>query len=192
VDVDGWVDFHHSGGTVVRRPAFWDGGTINRVRFAPPLSGQWEWEAAPGLSPAAGRLAAGPPLSRPPHRALTRGFVTAHRRGFRHADGSPAFFVIDTAWAMPWRATVDDVAFYAADRRAKGFNAVLLMTVMPDMNARGPVGRNVDEGFEVGFHDLPRGRLTRLNVDYFRYFDRIVDVLVEHGITPVLQPVFHG
>ena len=142
---------------------------------------------------AGGRLTAVPPVGDHPHRALTRGFVAnTRRRGFCHADGSPAFFVFDTAWAMPWRATVDDVEMYAADRQAKGFNAVLMMSVQPDMNARGPVGRNIDEGFEVGFQDLPDGRLTRINVAYFQYLDQIVDVLVDHGITPVLQPVFHG
>ncbi len=196
LDVDAWVGFRHSEGEELRRPVFWDGGTTYRVRFASTQpSGEWQWhvEGVP-LSPGAGRLSAEPPVAEPPHRALTRGFVRAHprRRAFVHADGSPAFFVLDTAWAMPWRATVDDVAVYAADRRAKGFNAVLLMSVQPDMNARGPVGRNVDEGFEVGFLDLPDGRLTRLNVPYFQYLDRIVDVLVGHGITPILQPVFHG
>src|SRR5215208_3288776 len=97
------------------------------------------------------------PVQDHPHRALTRGFTTAHRSGrsFCYADGSPAFWVFDTAWAMPFRATLDDVAVYAADRQAKGFNAALLMSVQPDMKARGPVGRNIDEGFEIGFHDLP-------------------------------------
>jgi hypothetical protein len=69
---------------------------------------------------------------------------------------------------------------------------VFLMTVQPDMNARGPVGRNVDEGFEIGFHDLAEGRLTKINVEYFQYFDKIIDALLDHGITAVLQPVFHG
>src|SRR4029453_8897955 len=59
-------------------------------------------------------------------------------------------------------------------------------------NAGGPVGRNVDEGFEIGFQDLVEGRLTKINVDYFQYFDKIIDTLINHGITPVLQPVFHG
>ena len=93
---------------------------------------------------------------------------------------------------MPFRATVEDVVEYAADRQSKGFNAVLLMSVQPDMNARGPVGRNVDEGFEIGFHDLSEGRLTKINVEYFQYLEKIIDVLINHGITPVLQPVFHG
>jgi hypothetical protein len=200
LNVDAWVDFRHAGGQEVRRPVFWDGGTCYRVRFASPQpDGEWRWEvhtARPDhqLSPAEGRLTAVAPPGDHPHRALTRGLVTAHpgRRTFRYADGSPAFFVFDTAWAMPWRATVADVEEYAADRQAKGFTAVLMMSVQPDMNAHGPAGRNIDEGFEVGFADLPDGRLTRINVDYFRYFDAIAGVLVDHGITPVWQPVFHG
>ena len=113
-------------------------------------------------------------------------------RSFWYADGSPAFFVFDTAWAMPFRARVSDVETYASDRQAKGFNAVFLMSVQPDMNARGPVGRNLDEGFEIGFHDLAEGRLNKINVEYFQYFDKIINSLIDHGITPVLQPVFHG
>ena len=62
--------------------------------------------------------------------------------------------------------------------------------MQPDMKATGPRGRNIDEGFEVGFEDLPEGRLTKINVEYFRYLDQILAVLVEHGLTPVLQPVF--
>jgi hypothetical protein len=68
----------------------------------------------------------------------------------------------------------------------------LLMTIQPDIRARGPRGRNIDEGFEVGFEDLPDGRLTQINVEYFSYVDRILAVLVEHGLTPVLVSVFHG
>ena len=163
--VDAWVIFRHAGGQEVRRPVFWDGGTCYRVRFASPRpDGEWRWEvhtARPDhrLSPPEGRLTAVPPPGDHPHRALNRGLVSVHpgHRTFRYADGSPAFFVFDTAWAMPWRATVDDVEEYAADRQAKGFNAVLMMSVQPDMNARGPAGRNVDEGFEVGFARPARG-----------------------------------
>ena len=31
-EVDAWVIFTHDSGRVVRRPAFWDGGTTYRVR----------------------------------------------------------------------------------------------------------------------------------------------------------------
>jgi hypothetical protein len=113
-------------------------------------------------------------------------------RSAARSDGTSEVLIADTAWAMPWRATISDVEHYAADRQSKGFNAVLLMTVQPDMEAVGPRGRNVDQGFDVGFHDLPAGHLNDINVEYFRYLDRIVSVLLEHQITPVLQPVFHG
>ncbi len=93
---------------------------------------------------------------------------------------------------MPFPATVDDVITYAADRQAKHFNGVLLMTIQPDMKAHGPRGRNVDDGFENGFDDLSEGRLTKINVEYCQYLDKISEVLIDHGITPMLPPVFHG
>jgi hypothetical protein len=113
-------------------------------------------------------------------------------RSLVHPDDAPALLIADTAWALPWRATPDQVAVYAKDRQAKGFNATLLMTVQPDMRATGPRDRTADEGFDVGFEDLPKGHLTRLNPDYFRRFDVLVEILRAHGIAPVLQPVFFG
>jgi hypothetical protein len=144
-DVDAWVIFTHDSGRQLRRPVYWDGGATYRVRFASTQpQGEWQWRvhtARPDhdFTPALGTLIAGPPAPDHPHRALTRGFVGAHPSGrsFWYADRSPAFLVFDTAWALPFRATVEDVAIYAVDRQSKGFNAVFLMTVQPDMNARG-------------------------------------------------------
>ncbi|HEX8488857.1 MAG TPA: DUF4038 domain-containing protein [Propionibacteriaceae bacterium] len=197
VEADPWVDFIHSSGEVISRPAFWDGDQRWSVRFASTRpEGSWTWRLrdGAGFPEVTGTLEAAPADADAEHPALRHGFarLATSRRGLAHADGTPALVVADTAWALPWRATLDDVHRYADDRRAKGFNAVLLMTVQPDMRALGPRGRNVDEGFEVGFEDLPQGRLTQPDPDYFRYLDEIVAVLVASGITPVLQPVFHG
>jgi hypothetical protein len=194
LDVDAWATFRHPEGHELRRPLYWDAGGSYRIRFASPVpSGQWEWEIGDDrFEPRRGTLTATSGDPDHPHRALRHGFVTAAGRAFRHADGTPAFLVVDTAWALPWRATVDEAVIYADDRQAKGFTAALLMSLQPDMDARGPRSRTLDEGFDVAFEDLPSGRLTRLNVGYFRYLDRLVEVLVRHGITPVWQPVFHG
>ena len=81
---------------------------------------------------------------------------------------------------------------YAADRQAKGFNAALLMSVQPVMNARGPRDRTQDEGFAVGFEDPADGYLNELKVDYVQYLDGLFALLVEHEIVPVPQSVFHG
>ena len=158
LDLELVVDFVHESGETVTRPAFWDGGRTWRVRFASPRpEGSWTWSVRGEfeVSPARGQLTSAP-AEPGGHPVYAHGFVTVapEARAGRHADGTPWLAVADTAWAMPWRAVVEDVATYAADRRDKGFNAVLLMTVQPDMRATGPRGRNVDEGFEVGFEDL--------------------------------------
>lgn len=198
-DLEVWAEFTHEGGTVLRRPAFWDGGRRWKVRFASPIStGRWVWRsfcsvADPGLAGQSGELLVelGPPTE---HRFCRRGFwrMSPGGRNLIHADGTSALLVADTAWALPWRATEEQCRVYAADRQAKGFNAALLMVVQPDRDARGPRDRTADQGFDVGFEDLPQGHLNELVPAYFQTLDRLLGILVEHEIVPVLQPVFMG
>lgn len=198
-DVEVWADFTHDDGTTLRRPAFWDGGRTWKIRFASPVAeGSWTWRSFAsvedvGLVGLAGEFVCEP---RPDsgHRFERHGFwrMSPGGRSLVHADNTPALLAADTAWALPWRATVEQCEIYAADRQAKGFNAVLLMSVQPDMHARGPRDRTADEGFDVGFEDLSDGHINQLNPAYFQYFDQLSAILVEHEIVPVLQPVFQG
>jgi hypothetical protein len=196
--VEVWADFTHDSGVSLRRPAFWDGGSIWRIRFAPPTGGGWTWSSSAsvddlGLNGQGGGFTVSAELSR--GNVFERhGFwrMSAGGRSLVHADGTPALLIADTAWALPWRATPEQLQIYADDRHAKGFNAVLLMSVQPDMRATGPRDRTADEGFDVGFEDLPAGHLNELVPDYFRYFDGLVDILRQYELVPVLQPVFFG
>ncbi|HEX8344166.1 MAG TPA: DUF4038 domain-containing protein [Actinoplanes sp.] len=194
--VDVWADFTHDDGSTVRRPGFHDGGRTWRIRFASPVGhGRWRWRTfsdVAGLGDVSGAVDIEPVPSDDPFRRHGFWRMSPGRRSLVHADGTPAVLVADTAWALPWRATEEQVRTYAQDRRAKGFNAVLLMSVQPDMRAVGPRERTADEGFDVAFEDLPTGRLNQLNPAYFQYLDRLLDVLRQHGIVPVLQPVFQG
>ena len=193
-----WADFVHTDGSRLRRPAFYDGNGTWRVRFASPLpAGSWSWRTGasvddPGLSGVTGRVdvVAGPGANRFERHGFWR--MSAGGRSLVHADGTPALLVADTAWALPFRATEADVARYAADRHGKGFNAALLMTLQPDMRARGSPDRQADEGFGVAFADLRDGRLTELDAGYFQTLDRLLAVLAAYEIVPVLQPVFQG
>src|SRR5215207_9618806 len=196
-DVGFWVDFVSDTGPTLRRLAFVDGDRTWRIRFAPPAAGRWRWRTSAsvedrGLRGVTGRLDVADESS--DNRFYHHGFrrMSPAARSLVHADGTPALLVADIAWALPWRASDDDVRYYAANRQAKGFNAALLMSLQPDMRARGPRERKADEGFDVAFEDLPRGRLTDLNVGYCESLDRILEILVAHEIVPVLQPVFHG
>ena len=198
-DVEVWADFRHENGDTLRRPAFWDGGRTWRVRFASPVAeGRWMWRSScsvedAGLARRSGEVncTAGPDTD---NRFYRHGFwrMSPGGRNLVHADGRPAVLAADTPWALPWRATEEQCRVYAADRQAKGFNAALLMSVQPDMHARGPRDRSADEGFDVGFEDLQDGHLNELNPAYFQTMDRLLAILVEHEIVPVLQPVFMG
>jgi len=197
-DIEVWADFTHENGRALRRPAFWDGGRTWKVRFAPPEEGSWQWRTFAaasdvGLADQRGAVVCEPgPVA--DHRFYKHGFwrMSSGRRNLVHADGRAAVLVGDTAWGLPWRATHEECEVYARDRQAKGFNAVLLMSVQPDMDARGPRDRSADEGFDVGFEDLASGHVNELNPAYFQYLDGLVDILVAHEIVPVFQPVFFG
>ena len=200
LEVEGWVDFVHSNGSRLRRPLYYDGDDCWRVRFSSTVdAGSWAWQVGTlhpehAMRPDQGILTAARPTPGQHHPGRLSGLlrVADSGRALCLADGTPLFLVIDTAWGMPWRATVADAEVYAADRSAKGFNAVLLMSVQPDMHAGGPLDRTADEGFDVGFWDLSDGHLNNINIDYFRYLDKLLEVLLAHGITPIMQPVFHG
>ena len=197
--VDVWADFVSETGERLRRPAFWDGERTWRIRFAAPRGGRrWTWStsasvADPGLAGLRGDLEVVPA---PPGGGAfaEHGFwcMSPGGRSLVHADGTPALLIADTAWALPWRATPQQVSVYTQDRQDKGFNATLLMTMQPDMRATGPRDRSADGGFDVAFEDLPAGHLTGLNPGYFQYFDALVEILRGHGVVPVLQPVFFG
>ncbi len=199
-EVDAWVDFVHDDGTKIRRPIFWDGARVFRVRFASPKSsGTWRWTASDrngdaGIQGKTGTLQAEANKDAAPTIFTAHGFwkIPPGGRNLIHADGTARLLCADTAWALPWRATPEQAEIYARDRSAKGFNAALLMTVQPDMKATGPRSRTEDLGFDVGFEDLPQGTLRQLNPAYFQTFDKLVATLVKHGIAPVYQPVFHG
>ncbi|MGF1484707.1 MAG: DUF4038 domain-containing protein [Opitutales bacterium] len=197
-DWEAWADFLHEDGTKLRRPLFWDGGWIWRCHFASPkASGRWRWTIASspedtGLT-GSGELQATPATgdSLFERHGLLR-MSAASPLNACHHDGYPFFVVADTPWALPWRATEAACRTYAARRQQQGFNAALLMTVQPDMEAEGPDDRTQPLGFDRGFTDLPQGRLTQLRPAYFQMMDRLMAILLKHGIVPIYQPVFHG
>jgi hypothetical protein len=197
-DVDMWAVFVNEKGDTLLRPGFWDGGQTWKVRFAPPDSGEkWSWTTYSsvndkGLTGKTGKLMSIAYSGE--NKMLKHGLLrmSPGKRNVVHADGKPFLVVGDTPWAIPFRATPEQVMIYAMDRQQKGFNTALLMSVQPDRYAEGPEARNTVMGFDRAFEDLSEGHLKKLKPDYFQTLDTLMQILVDHEIVPVYQPVFHG
>jgi len=198
-DVDVHAVFSGPDGRELRRPAFWDGGQNWKVRFASPLAdGVWEWQSFAsdssdsGLHGQKGKLRSASYIG--DNQLLRHGFLqmSAGSRNVVHADGTPFVLVADTPWALPWRSTYQNTLIFAQNRKQKGFNAALLMSLQPDREAVGPDARDTEQGFAVAFSDLPEGHINQINTEYYQYLDSMMAILVNHEIVPVYQPVFHG
>ena len=100
------ADFTGADGTVITRPAFWDGGNTWKIRFAPPKVGLWKMttrasdaenrslngvEATIECGPYQGDLA-----------IYKHGFLKVAEGGryFAYADGTPFFYLGDTHWLV--------------------------------------------------------------------------------------------
>lgn len=137
LDVDVLARFTGPEGTIVERPAFWDGGTTWRVRFAPVVAGEWTWRTEcsdpsdAGLHAVTGRLDAvevGEELAVRKH-----GFLSASEDGSHMvlADGTPFFWLGDTHWRFTWERW--------DEANKPGWTSQF----------RGMVDRRVEQGFSV-------------------------------------------
>lgn len=198
MDVDLHAEFTDKLGNSYVRPAFWDGENTWKVRFAPPEEGLvYNWKTVLPDGDDQGLLETGTFISTSPDPTYfyTEKGLLMMSKGHRnvvHRNGDSFLVVGDTPWALPFRATHDQVLEYARDRRQKGFNAALLMTIQPDQKAAGPDARDTELGFARAFLDVPEGHATMLQPEYFQYLDESISILIGHGIVPVYQPIFHG
>ena len=196
--VDVWAEFSTGSGKTITRPAFWDGGTTWKIRFSPPDTGTtWSWKTFASINDSglAGKTGQLRSVRYEGKSMLTKAGLLQMSEGKRnviHADGTPFLVIGDTPWSIPFRAKPDQVKIYAEDRRKKGFNTALLMSVQPDRYAEGPDSRDTVTGYARAFDDLPDGHLNKLRPAYFQYLDSLISILLEHEIVPVYQPVFHG
>jgi hypothetical protein len=129
--------------------------------------------------PAAGTQAQTPPVAFPLR-------VEAGKRYLVDAAGEPFQIRGDSAWGLLTKLTREEVTQYLQDRRAKGFNAVMVMLVSRHVLI-GP-SRNVygEEPFaEAGDFGTPNER-------YFAHVDWVLNKALEMGILVLLAPAYTG
>lgn len=179
-DIDIDVRFvHEPTGQVLVRPAFWDGGNIFRVRFAPTMKGRWTWTTRcardTSLNGLSGRLRC---VSYRGRLDIYRhGFVQA-REGLKYmvyADGTPFFYLGDTHWGM-YTEELDEPGPHAGQSGAQS-------------HFRYIVDRRVEQGFTVyqsepigSPFDLTDGRIDQQDIEGFRRADKYYQYIADRGL----------
>ncbi len=115
------------GGRELTGEAFWDGGRTWRARLNVPAGGAWSWSSesdVPGLGGQTGTFEAGAYRGDNPLRKHGGVRVGDGGRHLAHADGTPFFYLADTAWNGLLNSTLDDWRAYCQRRVQQRFTAV--------------------------------------------------------------------
>lgn len=163
---------------------FWDGELVWRLRYMPTEEGTWKYTtksepAVKGLDQQSGKFECrGRDQS---NRFLKHGVlrVAESRTYLEHADGTPFFWMGDTVWTGPAKATLDDWKKFLDDRVAKKFTVIQFNMASPWRTA--PTDREGMTAFE-GRENI------KINPQYYQRLDAFMDAINERGLaaSPIL------
>ncbi len=106
--------------------------------------------------------------------------VAASHHYLEYADGTPFFYLGDTAWTLFSRLSRDEAGRYLANRAAKGFTVIQAVVLAPEGGLTVPDANG----------DLPLiGQdLAQPNEAYFKHVDAVVAQAAELGLCMGLLP----
>jgi hypothetical protein len=124
------VIFKSPSGATRTVDGFWDGGETWRVRFSPFALGEWSYTTScsetkdNGLNGVSGRFLCDEPAGT--NRFYQHGpvLVSLDGRFLQHADGTPFFWLADTAWNGALLSSAEDWSYYIQERTRQKFTAV--------------------------------------------------------------------
>jgi len=172
-------------------PGFWDGDKTWRVRFIPTQPGSWKFETAcsdasnRGLHQKSGSFTAGPPSGKTAFAQHGPIQVSPDGRYFVHADGTPFFWLADTAWNGPLLSSTADWSQYLKERSRQKFNGVQWVTTQFRAAPEG------DAKKQLAYSG--KAKIT-INPAFFQRLDEKVDAMNEAGLLsiPVLLWAIQG
>ena len=192
--------FVHESGRQITVKAFWNGKRNWIVRYTPTLPGQWTFRILsddPGMKHVAGRFTAIAPTKRqtesqPNYRGHIR--ISKNKRFFEYANGTPLLLMADTVWAINTArcglGENQDGPFYQylVDRKAKGFNTIL----MSYMRGFGDTPNEIAGHRNEGGYPFVEGEISRMNPAYFHFLDVRMQALWNHGFVCAVHPTWFG
>lgn len=108
--------------------------------------------------------------------------VSANGRHLVTEDGSPFFYLADTAWNLFYHVGYEDAVRYVDNRHEKGFSVI-----MPCLIREGGIANAVNEYGDKPFvNDDPK----KPNESFFRHVDRIIDYVDGKGMYVALLPTW--
>lgn len=116
------------------------------------------------------------PSSLPPLQASKDG------RHLVHPDGSPFFWLGDTAWELFHRLDREEATTYLEDRAEKGFTVIqaVVLAELDGLNTPNPYGET----------PLVDNNPTQPNEDYFEHVDYIVEQAEHRGLYVAMLPTW--
>ncbi len=177
-------------GERISQAGYWDGDKIFKVRFAPPTIGNWYYETSSsdinneGLHNNSSTFYVVDYTG--PNKFKSKGWLKVSETGryLTYGDGTPFFYLGDTAWEMGWKSNKEELVTYLQDRKSKGFNVIhtvpLSHQYLSNNGRRNQYGEDffLDEDY------------YKINPRYFDYIDEIVDMANENGMLVAIVPLW--
>jgi hypothetical protein len=112
--------------------------------------------------------------------------ISKDRRSLLDADGEPFLIQGDAAWSLVANLTYEDAVLYLDDRRAKGFNTVIVNLVEHLFSRNPPRDLAGREPFTTP------GNMGTPNDAYFDAAERVLEACAERGFAVLLAPCYIG
>lgn len=190
-DVTLQVTFTSPSGRMIDGYGFWDGGNTFKVRTLFDEVGAWTWQttasnaADAGLHNQSGSVDVAA-YSGPANPLYDHGMVQVDpsRRHLSYADATPMFWLGDTAWIAPMRATQAEWEAYCDDRAARGFNVVQISPASKWSDT--PTDTEGNPPFQMGSTDTS---LVQWNPAYWQGYEEKVAYANAKGLTVLMVGV---
>ncbi len=112
--------------------------------------------------------------------------VAANHRYLQDSSGAPFLIKGDAAWSLIAQLKRDEVDLYLQDRRARGFNTLLVSLIEHLYATNAPANAYGDAPF------LAPGHFDEPNEAYFAYADWVVRRAAAEGFLVLLTPCYTG